>query len=104
MTDLPSAPRTGRYLFAVARGLEPEVLRGVEGLRGAPLDVVEHEGLEAVVCTVDLEEFGEGALRQHLEDLAWLEGVARRHNDVVWATAAHATVAPMRLVTICSDD
>jgi hypothetical protein len=94
----------GRYLFAVARGLDPASLTGVAGLRGEPLAVVDHRGLQAVVCDVDLAEFGEDALPQRLEDLAWLEEVARAHNDVVWQVADRATVAPMRLVTICSDD
>lgn len=94
----------GRYLFAVARGLPEGALAGREGLAGAGLEVVEHRGLQAVVCTVDLEEYGEEALARNLEDLSWLEQVARAHNDVVWAAAEHATVAPMRLVTICADD
>ena len=94
----------GRYLFAVARGLAPGALSGREGLGAAPLEVVEHRGLQAVVCTVDLEEYGEEALARNLEDLSWLEQVARAHNDVVWAVAEQATVAPMRLVTICTDD
>ena len=94
----------GRYLFAVARGLTADQLRGNLGLGGAELEVVEHRGLQAVVCTVDLEEFGEDALARNLEDLSWLEKVARAHNDVVWAVADRATVAPMRLVTICADD
>jgi hypothetical protein len=95
---------TGRYLFAVARGLDAASLDGVTGLRDRPLEVVDHLGLQAVVCDVDLAEFGEDVLPDHLEDLAWLEEVARRHNDVVWEVADRSTVAPMRLVTICSDD
>jgi hypothetical protein len=94
----------GRYLFAVARGLAAEALREQTGLGGADLEVVEHRGLQAVVCTVDLEDFGEDALARNLEDLAWLEKVARTHDDVVRSIAENATVAPMRLVTICSDD
>jgi hypothetical protein len=94
----------GRYLFAVARGLPDDALRGHAGLAGAPLDVVDHRGLQAVVCTVDLDEYGEEALARNLEDLGWLEKVARTHDDVVRAVAEHATVAPMRLVTICSAD
>jgi hypothetical protein len=94
----------GRYLFAVARGLDPAVLRDTPGLRGAPVEVVEHQQLQAVVCTVDLAEFGEQQLKSNLEDLAWLEEVARAHHDVVFAIASAGAVAPMRLVTICSDD
>lgn len=95
---------TGRYLFAVARGLDTGRLGAASGLRGAPLQVVTAGELAAVVCDVDLDEFGEEALRANLEDLAWLEEVARTHNDVVWALAEHATLAPMRLVTIFADD
>ncbi len=93
-----------RYVFAVARGLRSADLRNTRGFRDAPLRVIDHAGLSAVVCDVGLEEFGEEPLTRNLEDLVWLERVARTHNDVVWAVAAQATCAPLRLVTICSDD
>jgi hypothetical protein len=96
--------RLGRYLFAVARDVDEAALSGVLGLRGTPLEIVGHRDLQAVVCTVDLDEFGEEQLARNLEDLDWLEKVARGHNDVVVAVASAGTVAPMRLVTICSDD
>jgi len=95
---------TGRYLFAVTRGLVDGELADVPGLRGAPLEVVERDGLQGVVCEVSLDEFGEEALVRNLEDLAWVEEVARRHDDVVRAVSARGTVAPMRLVTIYASD
>jgi gas vesicle protein GvpL/GvpF len=104
MPTMAETLRQGRYLFAVARGLEAGALTTAAGLRGAPLEVVEHRDLQAVVCSVDLEEFGEEALPRNLEDLAWLEDVARCHHEVVFAAASTGTVAPMRLVTICADD
>jgi hypothetical protein len=91
-------------VFAVARDLRPADLTGATGFHGAPLEVVEHAGLSAVVCDVDLAEFGEQPLTSNLEDLAWLEWAARTHNQVVWQIAAGATCAPLRLVTVCSDD
>ena len=94
----------GQYLFAVARGLDPQQLEGVAGLRNTAVQVLEHRGLQAVTCGVDLGEVGEDALRRNLESLPWLEEVARAHDDVVQATALGATTAPMRLVTICSDE
>jgi hypothetical protein len=94
----------GRYLFAVTRNVSRGGLSGVTGFSEAPLEVVEHRGLQAVVCDVDLTEFGEGALARNLEDLTWLEQVARTHHDVVHAVAATGTAAPMRLVTIYTDD
>ena len=94
----------GVYLYAAARGLRSADLDGLVGLREGALRVVEHDGLSAVVSDVDLDEFGDEALRQNLEDLAWLEQVARRHDDVVQAVGARRAVAPLRLATICLDD
>lgn len=91
---------TGHYLYAVARGTDEAQLRGCSGLGDVPLRVVEHRGLSAVLSEVDLDEFGEEALRRNLEDLAWLEQVARGHDDVVKAVAETAPTAPMRLATI----
>jgi hypothetical protein len=95
---------TGRYLFAVARDVPADSLRNTPGLRGTALEVVALDDLQAVVCDVDLGEFGEEALRRNLEDIHWVEEVARTHDDVVRAVAATGAVAPMRLVTIYADD
>jgi hypothetical protein len=94
----------GRYLYAVTRGIEPTALTGVPALSGASLELVDHEGLVAVVSDVDLDEYGEEGLRANLERLEWLEVVARTHDDVVKAVATEAAVAPMRLATIFVDD
>jgi len=91
-------------MFAVARDLDVAQLSGARGFQGAALETVEHEGLAAVVCDVDLAEFGEEPLIRNLEDLDWVERVARTHNDVVWRVAAVSTCAPLRLVTVCADD
>jgi hypothetical protein len=94
----------GRYLYVITRGVTQADLVTISGLRAVPLDVVEHTGLSAVVSDVDLEEFGEDALRRNLEDLPWLEEVARGHDAVVQAVADLAPAAPVRLATICRDD
>lgn len=93
-----------RYLYAISRGLAGPQLKGETGLGDWPVEVVSHRGLDAVVSTVDLAEFGEEALRRNLEDLAWLERVARRHDDVVHAVARRGPAAPLRLATICLGD
>jgi hypothetical protein len=94
----------GRYLYAISRGLDGAALAGETGLGDSPIEVVSQGGLDAVVSTVDLDEFGEDALRRNLEDLAWLERVARRHDDVVHAVARRGPAAPLRLATICLGD
>ena len=75
------------------------------GRRRCPLEVVRHRGLDAVVSSMSTwTEFGEEGLQRNLEDLEWLETVARRHDDVVQLVAGTGSVAPLRLATICLDD
>jgi hypothetical protein len=95
---------TGRYVYAIGRALDEQVLGTTAGVDDSPLEVVRHRGLDAVVSTVSLAEFGEEGLKRNLENLKWLEGVARRHDDVVHIVAGTGTVAPLRLATICLDD
>lgn len=90
----------GLYFYAVSRGLTPEHVAGETGIHGAPLRLVAHEGLVAVVSTVGLDEFGEQGLEKHLEDLAWLQEVATAHDRVARAAAQNAPTAPLRLATV----
>lgn len=95
---------TGRYLYAITRGVASSALADTVGLGGGAIETVDRRGLTAVVSTVRLEEFGEEGLRRNLEDLGWLETVARGHDAVVQAVAANGPTAPLRLATICLDD
>lgn len=97
-------PDSGRYLYVVSRGLTHGVLDEVTGLDGAPVRVVSHRGLDAVVSDVDLATYGEAGLRRNLEDLQWLERTARSHDRVVHAVASRGPAAPMRLATIFLTD
>jgi Gas vesicle synthesis protein GvpL/GvpF len=95
----------GTYIYAVGRELSADRMTSVRGLGGSELRLVEQDGLVAVVSTVDLDEFGESGLRRNLEDLSWLEEVARGHDEVVRSAAdAAPTIAPLRLATICHTD
>ncbi|MBD2894213.1 hypothetical protein amrb99_31360 [Actinomadura sp. RB99] len=96
------------YLYGVARGLDPAALDGAAGVGGAPVRTVVRTGpagtLTALVSTVRLDQYGEAALRENLEDLAWLEETARAHHDVVDRAAHAAPTAPVRIATIYRDD
>jgi hypothetical protein len=98
------ADDSGVWLHAVTRGLDPHRLAGLTGVGGGPVRAVEAEGLAAVVSSVDLNEFGEEPLRRNLEDLPWLETVARTHHAVVDAVGRQGPVVPTRLATVYRDD
>jgi hypothetical protein len=68
------------------------------------LAVVERDGLAAVASRVPLSEYGEDALRENLNDLAWLEDVARRHDRVLAELLGGGPVVPLRICTIYRDD
>ncbi|MFD0428183.1 GvpL/GvpF family gas vesicle protein [Streptomyces zhihengii] len=56
------------------------------------------------VGEVPAADFREEALRRRLEELEWLETVARAHHAVVEALAAVTTVLPLRLATVYVDE
>jgi hypothetical protein len=112
--ETPQAPQpagnvetgdTGVYLYAVgsAAGSGPASLAGV---LGTPVRVLEESAsdLVAYVSTVPLTEFGEEALRRNLEDLPWLETIARAHHEVLTAIADAGPLLPVRLVTVYRGD
>ncbi|MEU9115403.1 GvpL/GvpF family gas vesicle protein [Streptomyces sp. NPDC048483] len=98
------------YAYGAARdadGLLEEALPGLPGVADAPVHLVRAEhGGEVVVAVspVPAQDFQEDALKAHLEDLDWLESVARAHHRVIEALAARATVLPLRLATVYLDD
>jgi hypothetical protein len=95
---------TGTWVYAVASAIPRDALAGVAGVGGNSVRVLEGGGLAAAVDTVGLEDFGEQPLREHLEDLDWLNNTARLHHHVVEVLAGHGPVVPMRLAVVFRDD
>jgi hypothetical protein len=98
-------PIAGEALWAYcvldARAELPDELEGVEG--AAVLRIVERD-LAALVSLVPLADFDDERLREHLNDIEWVERTARAHEDVLEQVLARATVVPLRLCTIYRDD
>jgi len=94
------------YLYAVADAVlaEADEVGAMRGIDGAPVRVVVDGRLAAVVSSVDSTRFSEEGLRSNLEDLRWLEEIARAHDTVVAELARTHTVAPVRMATIFTDD
>jgi hypothetical protein len=90
------------YCVTAAGEPFPEGLAGVH--RSGSVERIEHERLAAVVSRVPLSEFGEEPLRRNLNELEWLERVARRHEEVLERALEQATIVPLRLCTIFEDE
>jgi Gas vesicle synthesis protein GvpL/GvpF len=106
-TPTPAQPvpvGDGLWAYCVARAGEtlPERLPGVDE-RGQ-VERLEHAQLAALVSRVPLSEFGEDPLRRNLNDLDWLERVARGHEAVLERAIEQATIVPLRLCTIFENE
>lgn len=94
----------GIWVYAITDRGDGEDLAGPAGVAGAAVRAAAAGGLTALVSHVDLAEFGEEAMRRNLEDLDWLEQVARAHHAVVDAAARRFPVLPARFATVYSDE
>jgi hypothetical protein len=74
---------------------------GVESDR--EVDLVRDGDLVAVVSAVPLSEYSDDRLREHLNDIDWVERVARAHERVLDQTLERATILPLRLCTLYRD-
>lgn len=91
------------YCVVPARAIAslPDELEGIEP--GTTVQVV-HEGeLAALVSPVPAEEYDDVRLREHLEDLSWLELTARMHEAVLEAVLDRVSLVPLRLCTLYRD-
>ncbi len=79
----------------------PIGLPGVEP--SGAIELIRQGDLAALVSPVPLTEFSDEHLREHLNDVEWLERVARAHEAVLERTLENATVLPLRLCTLYKD-
>ncbi|WP_225636950.1 GvpL/GvpF family gas vesicle protein [Streptomyces solaniscabiei] len=93
-----------RYVYAVCRPFDVPLQSQLTGVAGDPPRLLTHHGLGAVVSHVPEADFSEESLRAHLEDLDWLAGTARAHQQVVDALTVVTTPLPLRLATVFRDD
>jgi Gas vesicle synthesis protein GvpL/GvpF len=85
-------------VLAADAPLDASRLEGVDTTH--PVRLVRDGDLAALASHVPLDEYGADPLRRNLNDLSWLERVARAHESVL-ETAVHTTTCvPLRLCTI----
>ncbi|MFJ2256803.1 GvpL/GvpF family gas vesicle protein [Streptomyces sp. NPDC087844] len=93
-----------RYVYAVCRPFGTPLLAQLAGVAGVPPKQLVHGDLVAVVGQVPEQDFAEGPLRAHLEDLDWLGATARAHQNVIDALTVVTSPLPLRLATVFRDD
>jgi Gas vesicle synthesis protein GvpL/GvpF len=79
-------------------------LSWLAGVGEAKVRTVGCDELAVLVSDVSMAEFGEAALRANLENLDWLDEVARQHHYVIDAAARMFPLLPARLATVYSGD
>ncbi|MFD7081930.1 GvpL/GvpF family gas vesicle protein [Streptomyces sp. NPDC059918] len=98
------------YVYAVTQPTSDldAALPTLHGIGQEPLRLLPSDGvgvpLAFVVADVPEADFNETALKNHFEDLDWLEYVARTHHGVVQAVATCAPMLPLRMATVYQDD
>ena len=97
----PAPSGEGLWAYCITRASEPPA---VDGVHGSQVERIEEEGLAVLVSRVPLGEFGEDALRRNLNDLDWLERVARDHEAVLEHALEGGTIVPLRICTIFADE
>jgi hypothetical protein len=93
------------WMYCVVRSDEAsELAAGLTGVQpGGSVEALVEGELAALLSRVPLAEFGDERLREHLEDLAWLEQTARAHEAVQEAVMERSPLVPLRLCTIYRD-
>jgi hypothetical protein len=95
------------YVYCIGEALTLAPL--LEGKLPAPiedessLELIEENGLAAVLSRVLLKDYGEEALPDHLSDATWMALRAMRHERVVDYFAKRASIIPLRFGVIYLD-
>jgi hypothetical protein len=99
----PAAARRGarklQWAYCVLRAGDSYPV-GMAGVAAEDVERVQTGDLAALVSRVPAAEFAAEPLARNLNDLAWLERVARSHEAVLDAALAQSTIVPLRMCTI----
>ena len=79
-------------------------LAWLTGVGEAAVRAIACSGLAALASDVSPAEFGEAAVRANLENIDWLDEIAREHHYVIDAAARLFPLLPVRLATVYPGD
>jgi hypothetical protein len=97
----PPDARELLWAYCVVRAGDPvREPVGAGGIAETPVERIVAGGLAALVSRVPAAHFATEPLTRNLNDLVWLERIARGHEAVLDAALAQATIVPLRMCTI----
>jgi hypothetical protein len=100
----PSPTGDAWWAYCVLSAQHAPAAAGLEGIEpGTRVEAVVDGELAALVSPVPLAEYGDERLREHLEDIEWLERTARGHETVLERVLHRASIVPLRLCTLYHD-
>ncbi|WP_407312180.1 GvpL/GvpF family gas vesicle protein [Desulfosporosinus sp. SB140] len=74
------------------------------GMENRHCSIVENGNLGMLVCPVPRKEYNEDSLHLHMEDMAWVESHARRHEETLLKTMEDRSVIPLPFCTIFTNE
>lgn len=91
------------YAFGIIKANQEDIV-DLLGMEDRPCRIVENGNLGMLVCPVPRKEYDEGSLHRYMEDMAWVESHARRHEEILLKTMEGRSVIPLPFCTIFTDE
>ena len=101
------AAGTATYVYCVVKSAKaPSLARAPKGIAGAekPRVVDAGGGYRLVVATAPLSKYSAEKINARLEDIEWVAERGAEHEALVEHVAENATVVPMKMFTLFSND
>lgn len=101
----PESAECAWWAYCILAATERDAVpKGAPGVApGSEVEAIQEGQLVALVSPVPLAEYSDDRLREQLNDIAWVERIARAHEQVLEQTLEHATILPLRLCTLYRD-
>ncbi|TGE34891.1 GvpL/GvpF family gas vesicle protein [Desulfosporosinus fructosivorans] len=90
------------YAFGIIK--TNQYIVDLPGMEDRPCRIVENGNLGMLVCPVPKKEYNEESLHLHMEDMAWVENHARRHEETLMKTIEGRSIIPLPFCTIFTDE
>ncbi|MDR3587845.1 MAG: GvpL/GvpF family gas vesicle protein [Desulfosporosinus sp.] len=91
------------YAFGIIEANQGDIV-DLLGMEDRPCRIVENRTLGMIVCSVSRKEYNEESLHHYMEDMAWVESHARRHEEILLKTMEGRSVIPLPFCTIFTDE